>query len=361
VSNSEVGFEEGGAGALRFDDRGRVIDAYRVLDGTSRNCSGGTTPWGTWLSCEENGSSSQVYECDPLGVQPSRVLPSLGSFNHEAVEIVESVSAVFLSEDSRSGRLYRFTPTTWPDLTKGLLEAASVAADGAVTWIPVLPYKPDRSANTTAFNGGEGLAAWGDALFLATKGDKRIWHYDIAREQISIYHDCVAAPDTILDQVDNLMVDHGTGDLFVAEDGPTQDLALVLADEHGALEISGFIRFVGHGRSEVTGPAISPDRSTLLVSSQRGTDGNGITYAISGPFRQVDPGPVPGPGPGPGPDPDPGPGAGPDPDPGPGPYPDSDPDPTVTTSPPSREGGINETSSLTGLRPAQRLGVQADS
>jgi len=51
VSNSEV--PDGGASAIRFRPDGAVDGAYRILEGTTQNCSGGGTPWGTWLSCEE--------------------------------------------------------------------------------------------------------------------------------------------------------------------------------------------------------------------------------------------------------------------------------------------------------------------
>jgi hypothetical protein len=40
----------GGSGSARA---ARLEDAYGILSGTSQNCSGGGTPWGTWLSCEE--------------------------------------------------------------------------------------------------------------------------------------------------------------------------------------------------------------------------------------------------------------------------------------------------------------------
>ena len=85
VSNSEVELV-GGAGMVRFDAAGQVVDARRVLSGTSRNCAGGPNPWGTWSSCEET-STGRVWECDPAGVAPAVVAPALGAFNHEAAAV----------------------------------------------------------------------------------------------------------------------------------------------------------------------------------------------------------------------------------------------------------------------------------
>jgi uncharacterized protein len=45
-----------------------------------------------------------------------------------------------------------------------------------------------------------------------------------------------------------------------------------------------FLQFAGHDGSEVTGPVFSPDGSRLYVNSQRGTDGAGMTFEITGPF-----------------------------------------------------------------------------
>jgi len=44
VSNNEMSKGRGGVGSLRFDKDGKLIDAYSILDNTSRNCAGGHTP-----------------------------------------------------------------------------------------------------------------------------------------------------------------------------------------------------------------------------------------------------------------------------------------------------------------------------
>ena len=45
------------------------------------------------------------------------------------------------------------------------------------------------------------------------------------------------------------------------------------------------VQVIGHPGSEITGPTFDPTGQRLYFSSQRGKDGNGITFEVTGPFH----------------------------------------------------------------------------
>ena len=64
VSNSEMKNSKGGVYGVYFNHDGKILDYKMLLTNTKRNCSGGSTPWNTWVSCEEHGSG-QCWQVDP--------------------------------------------------------------------------------------------------------------------------------------------------------------------------------------------------------------------------------------------------------------------------------------------------------
>ncbi|MFD5893979.1 alkaline phosphatase PhoX [Streptomyces sp. NPDC060366] len=291
VSNSEIN-PSGGAGAIRFSSAGAITGAYRILSGTRQNCAGGSTPWNTWLSCEEV-DRGYVYETDPWGVDAAVRRDAMGRFKHEAAAADPVRRVIYLTEDETNGCFYRFTPTTWGDLSSGTLQVlrASTATSGTFTWatVPDPDGTPtvtrDQVSGAKRFNGGEGCYYADGSVWFTTKGDNRVWRVDPAASTYELTYDdsLVTGGGAPLTGVDNV-TGSSSGDLFVAEDGGNLEICVITPDD----VVAPFLRVGGQSGSEITGPAFSPDGSRLYFSSQRGTSGSssgGITYEVTGPFR----------------------------------------------------------------------------
>ncbi|MEO0984780.1 MAG: alkaline phosphatase PhoX [Cyanobacteria bacterium J06639_14] len=178
--------------------QGYIDDLGELIVGSFNNCAGGTTPWGTAMSAEENfqntviepvyadgtamdpGTQSMTIDLDGIGsalgyagnkygwmVEVDPANPDdygvkhtwLGRFRHEAVA-VRAVSnqklAVYSGCDRRGGHLYKFVsaddvidPTAKTNselLANGMLYAAKFNPDGTGAWIPLqadTPVNPD--------------------------------------------------------------------------------------------------------------------------------------------------------------------------------------------------------------------------
>lgn len=351
VSNCEA-TPGGGVGALRFDQDGVVTDAYPILTGTRQNCAGGPTPWGTWLSCEEQ-PNGEVYECDPFGTAADAVKkPALGAFSHEAAAIDPRNHVCYLTEDGSNQRFWRFVTTegdrtlldggiTRLALEQGQLQVLQIEGFAAgttpaaadlreakraswvnITRIPSLPGQPQQlptqTTSGTQFNGGEGVwyyelpealratPALGtkptrDVVFFTTKGDNRVYAYDIENQLIELIFDNenmqLAAG---YDDVDNLTVSPA-GDVLVCEDGEGKRICVIVPNQPAKLLMQ-----ITRGGSEIAGAAFTSDGSRLYFSSQRGPSGadgtgaSGATYEMTIPveFRSLAPPPVEPPPPG---------------------------------------------------------------
>jgi secreted PhoX family phosphatase len=260
-------------------------------------------------------SAGRVFECDPFapGSQGSPCA-ALGTFNHEAAAVDPVHERIYLTEDQSDGRLYRATPSSYPGLGAGVLEAARILdplgqgpiqpgqlrplawqavaqpnpANGGVQNPNHLPLEQRATRyqvpGATAFAGGEGC--WYDAgrVYFSTKGDDRIWALDTAHGTIEILYDAATTSDPELEGVDNVYASP-LGDVYVAEDGGQMRIvALTLFGD-----VKPIVQLTGVSGSELTGPALSPDGGRLYFSSQNNP---GRTYEVTGPFAPAAPVPL---------------------------------------------------------------------
>jgi hypothetical protein len=285
VSNSESLAPSGGASAIEFGPDGAIRRAYRILSDSDRNCSGGPTPWGTWLSCEE-WSGGHVFECDPTGKNPAVMRPAMGIFTHESACVDPVGKRVYMTEDEDDGRFYRFTPSNYPDLSSGVLELATVGSDGGVFWQTV----PDPSAisaptreqvSGTRFAGGEGTWFDSGVVYFTTKKDNKVHAYDTRSGRYELIYDEATTPGTPLSGLDGITVSR-SGDLFLCEDGADNDICLITPER----TVARFLTLTGsaHEASELAGVTFDPSGTRMYFSSMRGY-GKGAIYEVTGPFR----------------------------------------------------------------------------
>ncbi|MEU1148631.1 alkaline phosphatase PhoX [Streptomyces sp. NPDC005863] len=270
----------GGCTVVEVRRDGHVAEWVGIA-GTATNCAGGSTPWGTWLTCEEtedkagrNGMTKDhgyVFEVDPVDRRANRApkpIKALGRYAHEAVVVDPRRGHLYLTEDASgpNGLLYRWTPPHGFEHGRGRLRrladdagvlkapkcydsggrfvddlsrATKTGTVYGVDWVEV----PDRDARTVPvreqFDDGDITRArklegmwWGDGGVYVVSSfargespvphDGQVWFYHPGRRTLTLKVLFGVNPgpgrDDAFDGPDNITVSP-YGGLVIAEDG----------------------------------------------------------------------------------------------------------------------------------------------
>jgi secreted PhoX family phosphatase len=331
----------GGTTTMVIDPKTRtLVRDFVSLSGTLINCSGGPTPWNSWISCEEttlgptvrtgaNGQKRGGYPkphgyCFEVPASANNNLPpfplkAMGRFTHETVAVDKRTGVVYETEDYNPSGFYRFIP----DRNKRLAEGGTLqmlAIEGKpeydtrtgqknvsvlpATWVtidnpdpaeadvdPSAVHKQGKAKGGAMFNRLEGscIDDDGNVYFDATSGGDvkggQIWRYEpTGRDRGNLRLLFESPSRELLDMPDNMCLMPKSKLLFICEDsnyvgeGGTADNFVRILTPEGRL--ANFAKNIvpGFEQTEFAGSCFTRDGKIFFLNLYN----VGATFAIWG-------------------------------------------------------------------------------
>jgi hypothetical protein len=314
----------GGTISLTVDPVTRLLtDSFVSLSGTVRNCAGGVTPWGSWLTAEESNvgpgvvygggvtydkQHGYIFEV-PAAANGEMTNPEplvhLGLHYPEAAVVDPATGIVYITMDRNPSGLFRFIPSVPGDLTKpGKVQMLAipgfmvpevgydtrtgqqVRVKLPVTWVDIddpsnedayradalYTYKQGLTKGGATFDRGEGIVHSRNSIYFACTGGGdadlgQIFELHLKNNDVQELELIFESTDALAMQApDNICVTPLNNNIIICEDGSGADYLHVLRKSGNQIYKLAENLNPAHLGSEWAGACFSPDGKTLFAN-----------------------------------------------------------------------------------------------